>query len=212
MNNEIFEFLSSRSGDTETAENSRIKEIALELSRRCSLYEEKYANSSHHVKTSVEQRVSEEYAKENDCWKPILQIFELGIPGPSGNENDTYVSNDVIYKVNNLLNSQGSIIDLFTKILLHNQIFVETAYKFVGFTGFEGTSIMPIFKQNLIKNATPATQIEIATYMAALGFESAEKVGAYRNHELTIWDMLPRNVLKDADGDIFVVDAEIRLL
>jgi hypothetical protein len=55
MNNEIFEFLSSRSGDTETAENSRIKEIALELSRRCSLYEEKYANSSHHVKTSVEQ-------------------------------------------------------------------------------------------------------------------------------------------------------------
>ena len=67
-------------------------------------------------------------------------------------------------------------------------------------------------EQNLIKNATPATQIEIATYMAALGFESAEKVGAYRNHELTIWDMLPRNVLKDADGDIFVVDAEIRLL
>ena len=55
MNNEIFEFLSSRSGDTETAENSRIKEIALELSRRCSLYEEKYANSSHHVKTSAEQ-------------------------------------------------------------------------------------------------------------------------------------------------------------
>ena len=50
MNNEIFEFLSSRSGDTETAENSRIKEIALELSRRCSLYEEKYANSSHHVR------------------------------------------------------------------------------------------------------------------------------------------------------------------
>jgi hypothetical protein len=27
-------------------------------------------------------------------------IFDLGIPGPSGNENDTYVSNDIIYKVN----------------------------------------------------------------------------------------------------------------
>jgi hypothetical protein len=27
-------------------------------------------------------------------------IFDLGPPGPSGNENDTYVSNDIIYKVN----------------------------------------------------------------------------------------------------------------
>ena len=43
MNNEIFEFLSSRSGDTETAENSRIKEIAIEICRRCSLYEKEYA-------------------------------------------------------------------------------------------------------------------------------------------------------------------------
>ena len=26
------------------------------------------------------------------------------------------------------------------------------------------------------------------------------------------WDLLPRNVLVDKDGDIFVVDAEIKLL
>jgi hypothetical protein len=71
---------------------------------------------------------------------------------------------------------------------------------------------MPIFKQDLIKNAMPATQIEISTYMAALGFESTEKAGAYKNKELKVWDVLPRNVLKDAEGDIFVIDAEIQLL
>ena len=54
-------------------------------------------------------------------------IFELGIPGPSGNENDTYVAEDTIYKVNNLLNS-GGICKLFDKILLHNLIFPNTAY------------------------------------------------------------------------------------
>jgi hypothetical protein len=43
-------------------------------------------------------------------------IFDLGIPGPSGNENDTYVAVDTIYKVNNLLNS-GGICKLLDKIL-----------------------------------------------------------------------------------------------
>ena len=96
--------------------------------------------------------------------------------------------------------------------MLHNFIFAETAYQFVGFTGFESTSIMPIFKQDLIRNAIPATQIEISTYMAALGFEATEKTGSYKNNDLMVWDVLPRNVLKDAEGDIFVIDAEIQLL
>ena len=51
------------------------------------------------------------------------QVFNLGTPGPSGNENDTYVSNDVIFKVNNLLNS-GSILRLFDKVRMHNEIFL----------------------------------------------------------------------------------------
>ena len=48
--------------------------------------------------------------------------------------------------------------------------------------------------------------------MAALGFESTEKKGCYTNPKYTVWDVLPRNVLKDKDGDIFVIDAEIELL
>ena len=42
------------------------------------------------------------FAKEHGLWIPIDSVFDLGTPGPSGNENDTYVSNDIIYKVNNL--------------------------------------------------------------------------------------------------------------
>ncbi|MBR6893708.1 MAG: hypothetical protein IKN15_10845 [Bacteroidaceae bacterium] len=45
----------------------------------------------------------------------MSDVFELGVPGPSGNENDTYVSNDIIYKVNNLLNS-GSILRLLARV------------------------------------------------------------------------------------------------
>ena len=71
---------------------------------------------------------------------------------------------------------------------------------------------MPIFTQPLIANAIPATPIEISTYMAALGFYSTAIEGCFTNGEIEVWDVVARNVLKDNDGDIFVIDAELRLL
>ena len=53
-------------------------------------------------------------------WLPISDVFDLGVPGPSGNENDTYVSNDIIYKVNNLLNT-GSILRLLNRVIKNSQ-------------------------------------------------------------------------------------------
>ena len=213
MGNDVFEPISQRSRRAEDAENRRIQEIADELYRRCCLYEEKLREGQNNVRPSeIEHRIAEEYVKEHGLWLPINEVFDLGAPGPSGNENDTYVSNDIIFKVNNLLNSRGSIIQLLNKVLLHNLLFSETAYTFHAFTGFSGSSIMPIFKQSLIKDALPATSIEIATYMAALGFSSTPTNGRFTNGEFEVWDLLPRNVLKDSEGDIFVIDAEIKVL
>ena len=52
----------------------------------------------------------------------------------------------------------------------------------------------------------------IDTYMAALGFEKTSEEGRFSNGIYEAWDLLPRNVLVDVDGDIFVVDAEIKQL
>ena len=46
-----------------------------------------------------EQRMAEQMAKADGYWIPMMQVFDLGVPGPSGNENDTYVADDSIYKV-----------------------------------------------------------------------------------------------------------------
>lgn len=212
MHNDLFESISQRGDKEETAENRRIIEIANELCGRCKLYEKQLRESKKDANVfDVEQRVVEQYAKEKNLWIPISQIGELGIPGPCGNENETYVSNDVIYKVNNLMNSH-CISNLFEKIICHNDLFYDTAYKFHSFTGFDGRTIMPIFSQPLIKNANPATNIEIETYMAALGFSKLEKQGSYSNGDYNVWDLLPRNILKDSEGDLYIVDAEIEKL
>ena len=210
MYDDLFQSVSQRSIGAQDAENRRIEAVADELRRRCKLYEAQRRDGQSHVSPfEAEQRAAENFAKEYGLWIPMEHVFDLGTPGPSGNENDTYVSNDVIYKVNNLLNS-GSIISLFEKVRIHNEIFPDTFYQLHAFTGFDGRTIMPILRQDLVKDAEPTPQIAIDTYMAALGFNREDVVGRYSNTDYIVWDLIPRNVLRDRDGDIFVVDAEIK--
>ena len=210
MDYDLSKSVPQRGSGEETPENRRINEIADELRRRCQIYETQLRDGQGHVNSiEAEQRVAEQYAKDQGIWIPMSDVFDLGAPGPSGNENDTYVSNDIIYKVNNLLNCNGSILHLFERLMWHNNLFYDTAYTIHGFTGFEGRSIMPVLKQRLVKDALPATSVEIDTYMAALGFEKQEGKGRYSNHEFVVWDLVPRNVLRDKEGDLFIIDAEI---
>ena len=69
---------------------------------------------------------------------------------------------------------------------------------------------MPIIRQSLIKDSIPATNIEIETYMAAIGFMKTKVDGCFENPQFIVWDIVPRNVLKDKDGDIYIIDAEIK--
>ena len=210
MNNDIPESVSQGSYGAYDEENRRIQEVSNELQRLCRLHEEKPRDGkSYGSRFEVEQRAAEQYAKSAGIWIPMDNVFDLGDPGPSGNENDTYVAKDTIYKVNNLLNS-GGICKLLDKILFHNQLFPNTAYRLYGFTGYDGRTIMPILEQERICEAHPATQIMIDTYMSALGFTKGNDEGRYSNGTFLVWDVVPRNVLVDADGDIYVVDAEIK--
>ena len=209
MNDDISQSVSQGSYGAYDEENRRIHEVADELRRRSKLYETQLRDSQDDVNhLDIEQRVAEHYAKEKGMWIAMGDIFDLGEPGPSGNENDTYVSNNIIYKVNNLLNS-GSILRLLEKVLFHNILFPNTCYVLYAFTGFEGRSIMPVLQQRLVTDAMPATSIEIDTYMAALGFTKINNEGRYSNSDYEVWDIVPRNVLRDKDGDMYIIDAEI---
>ena len=210
MDHDISQPVPQGSDGAQDAENSRIAAIADELERLCAIYETQCGDSLKDVSHfETEQRVAEQMAKSQGFWIPMMDIFNLGVPGPSGNENDTYVGEKVIYKVNNLLNS-GSIVALLHKILMHNVLFPDTAYSFHGFAGFDGRTVQPVIVQPRIADAHPATRIMIDTYMAALGFEKTVQDGRFRNSQYEVWDIVPRNVLVDDEGDIFVVDAEIK--
>ena len=116
MNNDILESVSQGGYGAYDAENRRIKEISDELQRLCRLHEaQPRTGQEDRGKFEIEQRLAEQYAKSVGMWIPMDEVFDLGTPGPSGNENDTYVAKDTIFKVNNLLNS-GSICNLLDKL------------------------------------------------------------------------------------------------
>lgn len=152
MIDDIFEHISQGGGVEETAENFRIREVADELLRRSQLYEAQFRGSKEDVNAfEIEQRITEQYAKESGLWLSFDDISRLGVPGPSGNENDLYVSDDIVFKVNNLLNC-GSILRFLDRLMWHNDLFYDTAYTLHGFAGFGGRSVLPVIKQPLSIN------------------------------------------------------------
>ena len=210
MNHDLPQQVPPRGDGTQDEEDSRIAAIADELQRLCRVHEAERGTGQANVSPfETEQRQAEALAKRLHCWMPMTEAFRLGVPGPSGHENDTYVADRYIYKVNNLLNS-GGIVALLRRIVMHNRLFPETAYRLHGFAGFDGRTVQPVLRQLRIEQAHPATQVKIDTYMSALGFTKLEgQEGKFTNGVYEVWDILPRNVLVDNEGDLYVIDAEI---
>lgn len=161
----------------------------------------------------IEKILAFELAKENELW--IENLYSLGNTYLVGGHENTLVLNEdtcEVFKSNNLANSKNLISNLFESITIHNRIFPDTAYEFVGFTGIDNGSSKPpyievVFKQRFIPGTTKAEPDEIKSFMEALGFEQRTPV-SYYNGKYLISDLHPRNVLKDAYCNIFVVDAE----
>lgn len=212
-NGTISESIPQRKYRTQASQDRRMEEAASGLRNRIEAStrdaQKNSGTLSKRQQQEIEQRSAESYAKETGQWIPISDTFTWQ-PMPSGNENDVYLNtNDGhVYKVNNLINSKG-IIPLFDRLILHNQTFPESKYEFVGFTGFDNGNIFPVFRQQYVNNATFATPQEIGEYMQSLGFKQTGDA-KYSNGDITISDLRPRNVLKDSDGDLYVVDAEFK--
>lgn len=194
--------------------NSAIEIFAHELQRRSA---ENQRNAQGNRPSLSEREIldidnfaAEALAKEKNLWIEFSELFSIGIPAPSGVENDVYLAEEghVVYKVNNLMTSK-SVSNLLHRLMIHNSLFPQTRYELCGFSGFGNGSIFPILKQDYIIDATYATPIEIQTYMAALGFQKLTD-SSFSNGNITVSDLFPRNVLKDKDGDIFIVDADFQ--
>lgn len=165
---------------------------------------------SHYEQEDLEKRVVFDLSKEYNFW--IEDLYSLGRPTQvSGYENTLAFDNTTgfLYKSNNLFNAKFLISNLLEQIGLHNELFPETFYEIVGITGFDNGKkrapyIEVILKQQYV-DAVQATSNEIVDFMKALEFKEISEA-KFSNGQYIVADLYPRNVLKDINGFIYVVD------
>ncbi|MDR0863361.1 MAG: hypothetical protein LBO74_00320 [Candidatus Symbiothrix sp.] len=165
---------------------------------------------SQYEQEDLEKQITFDYAKENGLW--VDDLYSLGRPLKGGIENTLALDNmtGILYKSNNLLNSKFLISNLIEQIRVHNLLFSETKYEIVGFTGIDnGKNRTPhievILKQDYVPNTTESTPQEILDYMQSIGFQQLNEI-TFTNGQYIVSDLRPRNVLKDENGIIYVVD------
>lgn len=211
MKHELHQSISQGDDRENAQENGRMEEITNLLYSSSRKNEEEHdAGSTYRGNLYSEQSLIESYAEAHKCWYSLDDIFNLGTPGPSGSENDTYVDKNggIVYKTNNLIHT-GSFYKLFRRLLIHNELFPQTSYQLIGFTGYKGRTIYPLLAQKYIENAIPATPKEIKKHMLSLGFEQIDD-WTYQYKHLRLSDLKPKNVLKDEFGDFYIIDVEIQ--
>lgn len=211
MTYDILESISQGEYGEDAPQDDRMEEVSNLLFRSSTKDEtESDSRAAYRGNLYGEQALIEKYAEETGCWYTIDDVFAMGIPGPSGSENDTYVDRrgGIVYKTNNLIHT-GSFYKLFRRLQIHNSLFPQTAYSLLGFTGYKGRTVYPLLKQRYIERACPALPSEIDAYMLALNFSKVSE-WTYTNGKILISDLKPKNVLRDEEGDLYVIDAEIK--
>ncbi len=215
INNGILERISQGEHRTEVEGARRTEEIIVELNRRSEKDKRNAQKDSRELsereQIDIFNAIAEQYAKENGIWIPLKDITKIGVPSESGYENEVFldVEHGFVYKVNNLLYNEGSLQIFFDYLRLHNKFSPDTAYDIIAFTGFDKGIIYPVTKQKYVANAIGASPEQIAEHMNLLGFEKITD-SKFSNGKIIVSDLLPRNVLINDKGSIYIIDNYVR--
>ena len=73
------------------------------------------------------------WAVSNHCW---IDKNSLGTFSDRGSENEVYAAQDSrdVYKLNDFRYSDDNLTPFFERIQIHNQLFPDCAYEFIGFS------------------------------------------------------------------------------
>ncbi|WP_460964814.1 putative polyvalent protein kinase domain-containing protein [Spirosoma litoris] len=130
--------------------------------------------------------------------------------GEGGAEHQVYVQLGVYYKRNNL-NYYGTWLSYLHNLLLHNWLFPETGYTFLGLMDVEG-SLQSVVSQKALRGIRGATSDEVATYMLPFDFTPLQNSDYINtNFGIIVSDLHHRNVLVRDDGELLVFDPVIYL-
>lgn len=158
----------------------------------------------------------EQWAKASGNWHTDIKDFTDDTePIGSGKDSDVYLSKDgkSVIKLSKGKPDAKRFRPDIDNIPLFNYVFRNTAYSIVGYGNF-GNGFVRILQQPAVdfSASTPLTEKERVEYMNNLGFHPINKENtAFSNDTIIVADLQKGNIVKDAAGNITVIDADCKL-
>ena len=201
-----------------TPEN-RIDVLFSRISESGSAANESAVAEARRERQAVEERKKkalELWAKASGNWHTDLSEFtNKEEPIDRGTDSDVYLSKDgkSVIKLSKGKPYGKRFRPDIDNIALFNYVFPNSAYRILGYGDF-GKGFVRILQQPIVdfKNAVALSADERTAYMDKLGFKPInEECTAFSNGEIIVSDLQRNNIVKDAAGNISVIDADCKL-
>ena len=135
-------------------------------------------------------------------------------PLGSGKDSDVYVSKDgkSVIKVSKGKESARKFRPDMDNVALFNTVFPASKYEIIGYGEIDGKFVR-FLRQPIVDftDSTPLSVEERVAYMERLGFRPMnDEKTAFTNGEIVASDIQGNNIVRDRDGNIRVIDADMR--
>lgn len=174
-------------------------------------FSEKYERDKR--KQPIQERIIETWAKATGIWHDNLDTIKGKELFAQGGEAKVF-ANTGDTKVTKILSTEYFITPQFAldRITLHNTLFPEAALKITGFGRNSKGEFQFLVEQPFIQG-TYATQAEIDKFITKAGFTKStkDKGNTFITDDLYVSDLHDENVIKTPNGNLIIIDADIRL-
>ena len=161
----------------------------------------------------IQERIVESWAKAKGIWHDNLDTIEGKELFAEGGEAKVF-ANDGDTNVIKILSTEYFITPQFAldRITLHNTLFPEATLKITGFGRNSKGEFQFLVEQPFIQG-TYATQAEIDKFITKAGFTKStkDKGNTFITDDLYVSDLHDENVIKTPNGNLIIIDADIRL-
>ena len=150
----------------------------------------------------------EKSARDSGQWFEGIASQLDGYQLSSGGENEVYLANGEITKLNNfafLRDDATNFEDFLNRIESFNDLFPDVALRLLGFAKNSKGEVCVVMSQPAITNSREATEEEIDAALEDMGFYT-DISGEWTDGRYVISDLKPNNVLVDSEGHLHFID------
>lgn len=158
----------------------------------------------------------EGWAKATGNWHESVADFTANTtPVDNGTDSDVYLSDDggSVIKVSKGKFDNRKFPSDIDQVTLFNFVFPQSAYRILGYGRVDGKFVR-FLEQPFVdfSESQPLTTEERVDYMGRLGFEPRNKEKTvFSNGEIVVSDLQKGNIVRSTDGNIRVIDADVKL-